>query len=780
MASRWAPFASSRCVSGPPSRWRALALAIAIGIAACSGSPTSSTTTPPPPPPSVASVKVTPATSSVAVGATIQLSAAPLAADGTALSGQTITWSSANAAIATVSNSGVVTGVTTGGPVTISASAGGVSGAASITVTPAGVASVAVTPISATVAVGAAVSLTATPLDTHGNALTGHVVTWTTGNAAVATVSSAGVVTGVAAGGPVTISATSDGISGTASVAVVSVATAAVAQMTATLDSTHAAFVRFAAQLGGNPAQSLAMAAAAVRAEPDVHSAILVDSTELLVQMNSGVQTEFSFDQLGANGLSVTRGGARAVRGRAAHATIPPGLLHRRLMTITNKNVLICAPDYSTFYQPGEIAPVIDTINSSEIGATVSVLTDNNCGYFTVSQFSNYGLVILDTHGTPDSFETGDTLALPTNPPQGFDMQAAIDGQLGPGATQLITGQDLRLDVITTVPAGNTPWWTSGSGTTTIYRISVTSKYLSDVMPSLSGTAIFANMCYSGWQATTPDSTTGIAAAFQAKNPLMYYGYALDDGTSSQVSNDFAKTMEDSLVHALFIDEDSLQIANLKARTNEFADPATIGGAWFRHFGPAGVAYDFCGVPLPDKRDGQSYATVCEGAYRWMKQNLNYAASGSFCYLGDAANCTLYGLLYPGNLMLTAVCPVRWHVPSTGEWNDLIAKLGGGLVAGGKLKEAVSGHWKSPNTGATNSSGFTALPGGYYNYSNLLFGVYGFYYELGETALFGTSTPTPGDEQYPFVVHLSYLGADVYEAADQALAGSIRCLHDYR
>src|SRR5260370_1371949 len=66
------------------------------------------------------------------------------------------------------------------------------------------------------VAVGATVQLTATPKDAAGNVLTGRVVTWTTSNSAVATVSSTGLVTGVAPGGPVTITATSEGQSGTA------------------------------------------------------------------------------------------------------------------------------------------------------------------------------------------------------------------------------------------------------------------------------------------------------------------------------------------------------------------------------------------------------------------------------------------------------------------------------------------------------------------------------------------------------------------------------------
>ena len=57
------------------------------------------------------------------------------------------------------------------------------------------------------------------------------------------------------------------------------------------------------------------------------------------------------------------------------------------------------------------------------------------------------------------------------------------------------------------------------------------------------------------------------------------------------------------------------------------------------------------------------------------------------------------------------VCPVGWHIPTDGEWTTLSTYLGGDY-AGGKLKETGTTHWTSPNTGATNSTGFTALPGG--------------------------------------------------------------------
>ena len=63
--------------------------------------------------------------------------------------------------------------------------------------------------------------------------------------------------------------------------------------------------------------------------------------------------------------------------------------------------------------------------------------------------------------------------------------------------------------------------------------------------------------------------------------------------------------------------------------------------------------------------------------------------------------------------MTAGICPSGWHIPSDGEFTELTDFLGGEGVAGGKMKEAGYDHWNSPNTGATNSSGWTGLPGGY-------------------------------------------------------------------
>ena len=135
--------------------------------------------------------------------------------------------------------------------------------------------------------------------------------------------------------------------------------------------------------------------------------------------------------------------------------------------------------------------------------------------------------------------------------------------------------------------------------------------------------------------------------------------------------------------------------------------------------------------------DGNVYNTVTIGAQVWMKENLkttkyrNGDAIGTtspatldisgetspkyqWAYDGNESNAAVYGRLYTWYAATDSrgLCPTGWHVPTDAEWTTLTDYLGGEAVAGGKIKEAGTAHWNSPNTGADNSSGFTALPGG--------------------------------------------------------------------
>ena len=183
----------------------------------------------------VAAVDVTPASSSIIAGSTVQLVATPKNASGQPLTGRTVVWSSGSPSLASVSSSGMVTGLAAGNVVII-ATVEGKQGSAMVAVRTVPVASVTVTPSTATISVGQTVSLIATPRDISGNPLTGRIVGWSSSDNTIATVSVTGVVTALAAGS-VTITASSEGQSGTAAVTVglVPVATVVVTTSQSTL-----------------------------------------------------------------------------------------------------------------------------------------------------------------------------------------------------------------------------------------------------------------------------------------------------------------------------------------------------------------------------------------------------------------------------------------------------------------------------------------------------------------------------------------------------------------
>jgi uncharacterized protein (TIGR02145 family) len=133
--------------------------------------------------------------------------------------------------------------------------------------------------------------------------------------------------------------------------------------------------------------------------------------------------------------------------------------------------------------------------------------------------------------------------------------------------------------------------------------------------------------------------------------------------------------------------------------------------------------------------DGNVYNVIRIGTQVWLKENLKTttfnddvaiayvtnAASWSaltthgYCWYNNTeSNKATYGALYNWHAVNSGkLCPTGWHVPSDDEWLTLVNFLGGESPAGGKLKETGTTHWQSPNSGATNESGFTALPGGW-------------------------------------------------------------------
>ncbi len=152
--------------------------------------------------------------------------------------------------------------------------------------------------------------------------------------------------------------------------------------------------------------------------------------------------------------------------------------------------------------------------------------------------------------------------------------------------------------------------------------------------------------------------------------------------------------------------------------------------------------------------DGIRYNSVIIGTQEWMKENLKVSkytdgtiipqvtdptawanlTTGAWCYYNnDPANGTIYGKLYnwyavagihdtDPNTPNKILAPLGWHIPSNSEWTTLSNYLGGELVAGGKMKSTGTSLWQTPNTAATNESGFAGIPGGFFSNSSYTLG----------------------------------------------------------
>jgi uncharacterized protein (TIGR02145 family) len=120
-----------------------------------------------------------------------------------------------------------------------------------------------------------------------------------------------------------------------------------------------------------------------------------------------------------------------------------------------------------------------------------------------------------------------------------------------------------------------------------------------------------------------------------------------------------------------------------------------------------------CGCPKNLKTTKFSDGTDIH-LIRSADEGITLRSQGYCWYNAEINNKVTYGALYNWYSVNTGnLCPIGWHVPSNQEWNQLFSYLGGMGIAGGKMKETGTAHWKSPNTGASNESGFNALPGGH-------------------------------------------------------------------
>jgi uncharacterized protein (TIGR02145 family) len=222
----------------------------------------------------------------------------------------------------------------------------------------------------------------------------------------------------------------------------------------------------------------------------------------------------------------------------------------------------------------------------------------------------------------------------------------------------------------------------------------------------------------------------------------------------------------------IYVDSLIIKVMNSFAKSDEtFTSPTTgtirdvdgntyhiikIGSQWWTVENLRVIHYRD-GSYIPKVTDNTAWASLSTGARCFYNNDsVTYAATYGAFY-------NWYSVSDSRNL-----CPVGWHVPADIEWAALSTYLGGNSIAGGKLKETGTTHWSSPNTGATNESGFTALAGGYRTSNSTGMGLYGDFWT-------STAYSSANAWYIGFTYNTSSLGTSNFM---KALGIPVRCMRD--
>lgn len=193
----------------------------------------------------------------------------------------------------------------------------------------------------------------------------------------------------------------------------------------------------------------------------------------------------------------------------------------------------------------------------------------------------------------------------------------------------------------------------------------------------------------------------------------------------------------------------------LSAEANELASARAVRigtQVWMKK--DLTTSYYRNGDKIPEVKDPTKWSKLTTGAWCWYNNDPRYGKLYNWYAVNDPRG----------------LAPIGWHVPSDAEWTTLTNYLGGEYVAGGKMKETGTTHWEVPNTDATNSSGFTGLPGGYRYPESAFSGIgrYGYWWSATENS--------PDIAWYRY---LSYNDGSIYRGHNSKDFGfSVRCIKD--
>ena len=375
------------------------------------------------------------------------------------------------------------------------------------------------------------------------------------------------------------------------------------------------------------------------------------------------------------------------------------------------------------------------------------------------------------------------TITINAQAPQGFNYQATIRNSTG----QLLLNQDVlvKFKILKNSSTG-----------TIVYSENQTAN--TDDLGQINlvvgqGTASTGTFSAINWASGTYylaiELNTGAGYVAMGTTQLLSVPYALYANSSG---NPQASTPNLASILNAGNSANNTKIINL-------GDPANPKDAVNKEYVDAQIQIllDYINNSLPATDfDGNTYLPVTICNQTWSKSNLNVShyrngdeipqvtdptqwanlTTGAWCYYNNlSSNGTTYGKLYNWYAVNDArgLAPIGYHIPSQSEWDNLKTCLGGFAIAGGKMKELGITHWNSPNSSATNSSGFNAIPGGYRFLQNNLDFVL-----MGTNAIWWSSTLQVATEAS--IYFINNVSGNLYQSvsANSKAGYSVRCLRD--
>jgi uncharacterized protein (TIGR02145 family) len=383
--------------------------------------------------------------------------------------------------------------------------------------------------------------------------------------------------------------------------------------------------------------------------------------------------------------------------------------LNIQVNNITNQ-ILIINNDITNIYnQLGECCTT--TTSTSSSSTTTSTTTIHPCENFSLTNTGNTQVPIIITN-----CDTGEPEAIILNPGD-TNICVVTDSPLTVPGTIIVTPNGPCLpptSSTTTTTSSSTS--TSTSSTTTTTTTAIPCECLTfENTDKFSAHNILYNDCFGNSMQSIISENEIInvcGCCGSADDPLVLITIGADciDGLCPGISTT-TTTSTTILPNCSFTGTanelpDATTTTTTTVCTNCNSDDITIGTQVWTGCNLNVDTYAN-GDPIPEVTDPTAWAALTTGAWCY--------------YNNDSGNNVIYGKLYNWHAVNDprGLAPTGYHVPTSAEWTTLTTLLGGETVAGGQLKESGLCHWETPNTGATNSIGFAALPGGFRSNSGI-------------------------------------------------------------